>query len=117
MGNLFILISVAFNVAGQTVLKNAVNKLGALDLGVSSLIKAFSSIEVWAGLMIYVVSSIFWILALSHKDLSYAYPMLSVGYLLIILVSWFVLGEQISAPRLLGVVLISFGVFLVFKTA
>lgn len=117
MGNIFILISIAFNVIGQSVLKSGVNRLGALNFDVSNILKAFTSPIVLGGLGFYLVGSIFWILALSHKDLSYAYPMLSIGYLLIILVSWFVFGEHITFIRLLGVVFISFGIFLVFKSS
>lgn len=117
MGNIFILVSIAFNVAGQTVLKSGVNKLGALMFNFTSIFKAFSSPLVLGGLFLYLLGSVFWILALSHKDLSYAYPMLSIGYLVIILVSWGILGEQITYVRMLGVLLISFGIILVFKSA
>ncbi len=117
MGNIFILISIAFNVAGQSILKAGVNKLGALSFGFSNIVKAFTSVMVLGGLSLYLVSSVFWILALSHKDLSYAYPMLSVGYLAVIFVSWAFLAESITPVRLAGVFLISFGIFLVFKSA
>lgn len=117
MGNIYILISIALNVAGQSVLKYGVNKLGALSLDFTSVLKAFSSFFIWSGLALYFVSSVFWIIALSHKDLSYAYPMLSIGYLAVVLVSWFLLGENITIMRLFGVIFISFGIFLVFKSA
>lgn len=117
MGNIFILISVAFNVAGQSVLKVGVNKLGSLSFAVAPIVKAFTSPIVLGGLFLYLVSSVFWILALSHKDLSFAYPMLSLGYLAIIFISWAVLGEQITFLRLAGVVLISLGIYLVFKSS
>ena len=117
MGNIFILISIALNVTGQTILKAGVNKLGTLSMNGESFIKAFSSLEVWGGLIFYGLSSLFWILALSHKDLSYAYPMLSMGYILVIFISWFLLGEQITPIRIFGVLLISFGVYLVFRSA
>lgn len=116
MGNIFILISIFFNILGQSVLKMGVNKLGALSLSMSGLIKAFTSFLVLGGLALYVISSVFWILALSHKDLSYAYPMLSIGYVIILLVSWFVLGEHISLLRIVGVILVSFGIFLIVKS-
>lgn len=116
-GNIFILISIAFNVIGQSVLKAGVNKLGPLSMSFMNIFKAFTSFPVLSGLFLYFVSSIFWILALSHKDLSYAYPMLSIGYLIIIFISWSILGEHISAIRILGVLFVSFGIFLVFKSA
>jgi len=117
MGNIFILVSIAFNVAGQTVLKTGVNKLGALALNFMSIFKAFTSPVVLGGLFLYLIGSVFWILALSHKDLSYAYPMLSLGYLAIIFVSWAFLGEQVTLVRVFGVLFISFGIVLVFKSA
>ncbi len=117
MGNIFILISIAFNVAGQTVLKTGVNKLGELALNFASVFKAFTSPVVLGGLFLYLIGSVFWILALSHKDLSYAYPMLSLGYLAIIFVSWAFLGEQITMIKIFGVLFISFGIILVFKSA
>ncbi len=116
-GNIFILISIAFNVAGQSVLKAGVNKIGPLSMSFMNIFKAFTSLTVLSGLVLYFVSSIFWILALSNKDLSYAYPMLSIGYLIIIFISWSILGEHISAIRIAGVLFISFGIFLVFKSA
>lgn len=116
MGNVFILISIAFNVAGQSVLKFGVNKLGALSFSFSQIVRAFLSPMVLGGLFFYFVSSVFWILALSHKDLSYAYPMLSMGYLAVIFISWAFLGEEITMLRVLGVILISFGIFLIFKS-
>lgn len=117
MGNIFIFISIAINIAGQSVLKAGVNKLGELSFGFGPIIKAFSSFWVLGGLALYVVSSVFWILGLSHKDLSYAYPMLSVGYLVIVLISWKFLDESISPTRLAGVLLVSLGIILVFKSS
>lgn len=117
MGNIFILISVGINVIGQTVLKTGVNKLGSLSFDFSSILKAFTSPWVLGGLALYVFSSVFWILGLSNKDLSYAYPMLSLGYLAIVVFSWWFLGEQITLMRVLGVLFIAIGVSLVFKSA
>ncbi len=117
MGNLYIFISIVFNIFGQTVLKTGVNKLGELALNFPSMVKAVTSPIVIGGLFLYFISSIFWILALSHKDLSYAYPMLSIGYIAIVIVSWLILGEEISLTRIFGVVFISAGIYLIFKSA
>ena len=117
MGNLLILVSIVFNVAGQSVLKSGVNKFGALSFEFSPLMKVIFSPLVLTGLFFYAVSSVFWIMALSRNDLSYAYPMLSMGYIAIIFISWFFLHEQITPARIAGVVLITFGIFLVFKSS
>lgn len=117
MGNIFILISIVFNIAGQSILKFGVNKLGALSFNFDHIVKAFTSPLVLSGLTLYVISSVFWILGLSHKDLSFAYPMLSVGYIVVVLVSWKFLGETITPLRLAGILLISLGLIFVFKSS
>lgn len=117
MPNIYILVSILLNLLGQFSIKSGVNKLGGLSLTFPDIAKSLLSPLVLGGLVAYGIGSIFWILALSHKDLSYAYPMLSVGYIIILILSWAFLGEQITLVRILGVILISFGVFLVFKSA
>lgn len=117
MGNFYIITSIVINVLGQYLLKSGVNKLGHLSFGFDSLLKAFLTPLVLSGLFAYFISSIFWILALSQKDLSYAYPMLSLGYILVVAISWIGLNEQISAIRILGVIFISAGLFFVYKSA
>ena len=69
-----------------------------------------------AGVGAYAASSIFWLVLLSRVELSYAYPALSMGYVLITLVSVFFLGEQVSALRWAGVLVISLGVFLISRS-
>jgi len=117
MGNLYLLLSVAFNVVGQYKLKAGVNKLGALSFNFTDLFKAFTAPMVLGGLVFYFISSVFWIIALSQKDLSFAYPMLSIGYIAIIFISWQFLGESINLFKIAGVFLICSGIILIFKSS
>jgi drug/metabolite transporter (DMT)-like permease len=70
---------------------------------------------VLAGVASYGFSTIFWLVLLSRVELSYAYPALSMGYVLITLVSALLLGEQVSAMRWAGVFVIVAGVILVTR--
>ena len=54
----------------------------------------------------------FWILTLSIMDLSKAYPLLSLNYVLVLLVSHYRLQERIMCKQVVGVTFILFGVFL-----
>jgi drug/metabolite transporter (DMT)-like permease len=60
--------------------------------------------------VIYAFSVLFWLVGLSRVPLSYAYPFLSLSYVVILAASYFVLGEQVSVLRLAGVGLICGGV-------
>ncbi len=67
-----------------------------------------------------VLLLIFWMVAqlsmFTWADLSYVLPMTASAYAFTAILGKFFLGEQISAERWAGIVLISFGVLLVAET-
>jgi multidrug transporter EmrE-like cation transporter len=70
-----------------------------------------------AGLFCYAISVVVWILALARVEVSVAYPMLSVGYVLNALAAWWLFGENLSATRIAGIGIILIGVWLVARSA
>ena len=72
---------------------------------------------IFAGGLVYVISMLFWLLALTRYDLSLAYPLLSLSYVIVYLaaVLWPRLGENWSTTRTVGIVLIVTGVFFVSR--
>ncbi len=117
---ILLLATVSLNVVGQLLMKRGMTTVGAisgdLSVMVPSILRAFMNPYVVAGVAAYGFSSIFWLVLLSRVDLSYAYPALSLGYVLITLVSAFVLGEQVSALRWTGVFIICVGVILISRS-
>jgi multidrug transporter EmrE-like cation transporter len=69
-----------------------------------------------AGLACYAISVVIWILALSRVDVSIAYPMLSVGYIVTALAGWLLFSEAVSASRMAGICVIIAGVWLVARS-
>ena len=63
-----------------------------------------------------MVSVVFWILALSRVDVSIAYPMLSIGYIVSALAGWLLFSEAVSASRVAGIGVIIIGVWLVARS-
>jgi multidrug transporter EmrE-like cation transporter len=63
----------------------------------------------------YGISVVLWILALSRVDVSYAYPMLSIGYILVAVFGWAIFGEDMSLNRIMGIFIIIVGVILISK--
>ena len=111
-----LLLNVAFVVSGQTLIKQGVNKIGnfATMPYVTFFTKAFTSPAVLSGIFLYVVSTFLWLMILSRVNLSIAYPALSMGYLVIIFISWVFLKETISIYQIIGVLLIIGGLYLIF---
>ena len=67
-----------------------------------------------AGLGLYVVGTLIWILVLSRVPLSVAFPMMSMSYFLVVILSATMLNERVRwRPAIAGLVLISIGVSLI----
>jgi len=83
----------------------------------SLLVPAFTWVA--GGLLCYSVSVLCWMRALAQHDLSLAYPMLSLSYVLVYFgaVAWPLLHETLSLTRIAGIVLICVGVLIVARTA
>ncbi|MBI3648730.1 MAG: EamA family transporter [Actinobacteria bacterium] len=115
-----ILSSVTLAAVAQLTLKSGVNRVtadgGALRLSASSLRVLLGSPIVWAGLVLFGLSAVVWLFALSRASLSFAYPFASLSYVLILIFGRFVLHEQVSPLRLAGVALIVAGIVLVAQT-
>ena len=117
-----ILMSVVLAGFAQITLKAGVNHVtdaaggGELHMNGASLRSLLSSPIVWGGLVLFGLSAIVWLFALSRASLSYAYPFAALSYVLIVLFSVLVLHETVPALRWLGVAFIVTGIMLVAQT-
>jgi drug/metabolite transporter (DMT)-like permease len=112
-----IVLTVLINTFGQFMVKTGVNRIGVVSLlDVHAIVRALTSWLVIGGFVIYFVSALIWISILSRADLSWAFPILSLSYVITALLSPVLLNESFSAQRLIGTLVICLGVFLVYKT-
>jgi multidrug transporter EmrE-like cation transporter len=117
-----ILTGVGLNAAAQLLLKVATRPLAhfsqfsAATLTGSMMILC-KSLPFWTGMVCYAASVCVWLAALSKAPVSTAYPMLSLGYVVVAAVSVMWLGESMSPAKVLGIALICAGVVLVSRSA
>lgn len=115
-----IFIPVVFAAISELSMKKAMSFFGEISLKVlvtgPLLIKILTHPYVLFALGLYGVSTLLWLVVLSRVPLSYAYPMSSFGYILIIFSSKWILGEPISLMRWVGVLLICSGIILTAKS-
>jgi multidrug transporter EmrE-like cation transporter len=117
-----ILSGVALNAAAQLMLKLATRGLAhftsldwdTLQAGVLVLAR---SVAFWCGMVCYGTSLCVWLAALAKAPVSTAYPMLSLGYVVVTWVSVTWMGESLSVPKVVGIALICGGVFLVSRSS
>jgi multidrug transporter EmrE-like cation transporter len=117
----FIITGVLLNAAAQIFLKAGTNALGgAIHLTAqnwfSTGIKVATQLPILAGLACYGISLVVWIIGLSRTDVTIAYPMLSLGYVVSAFAAWYFLGEAVSLQRMLAIGVIMIGVALLART-
>lgn len=110
-----ILTSVVFAGSGQLIFKAALNDIGTLTLEFSALIDLATSPLLLLGLAVFGLSALLWLIALMRAELSFAYPFLSLSYVIVLLGGALLFSEQITLPRLLGFGLIITGLVIVAR--
>ena len=110
-----IFAGVLLNAVAQLLLKAGARALGQVSVGsLASLMAAAwnAGTQPWVllGLVCYFISAGLWILALTRVDVTVAYPMLSIGYVVAALLAWQIFGEPLTANRVLGIAIILAGV-------
>lgn len=115
-----IIAGVLLNTIAQIALKMGMRTIGYFDFNFENIIpvglKIIRNPYIFLGLSCYVLSVIVWLLALSRVDVSYAYPMTSLGYIFTALLGFMLLGESLSLSRILGIIVILIGVYLVSRS-
>ena len=115
-----ILAGVLLNAAAQLLLKAGTNSVGAFAFTAGNVVPVGAKLAgnpyIVGGLGCYAISVVVWIMALSRVEVSLAYPMLSIGYVVNALAAWYLFGEALTAQRMIGIGTIIVGVFLLSRT-
>lgn len=116
------LVCVLMSSAAQVVMKLGMNAGSSPGGGaggpvLATYAHALSSPLVWAGLGLYGLSAALWIWVLARLDVSLAYPLVSLGFVITLVVGVQWLGEPFSWQRLVACGLIVAGVLLLAADA
>ena len=115
-----IMVDVALNVTGQLSLKHGMNKLGNFSVSLSTLPPVFFQAAlnpyVLLGLVCYGLGFMVWLVVLAKADVSYAYPLISLGYVFTAILARVLFGEAVGLTRMAGIVITCLGVFLIARS-
>ena len=123
-----ILITIVLSVLGQVCLKYGVNQVAILHnrlatVGsmhtasnwVANFAPYFQQPLIWVGLLLYAFGAVAWIMVLSKSEISFAYPILALAYVLITALGLLLWQESVSPVRWVGVIIITLGVILIMS--
>jgi len=115
-----IMTGVLLNAVAQLLLKAGTNAIGQFQFQADQIVpigmKLALEPHILGGMVCYVVSLVVWIMGLSRVEVSVAYPMLSIGYVLNAIAAWYLFGEALSVMRLTGIGIIIIGVYVVARS-
>ncbi|MBN2058210.1 MAG: EamA family transporter [Candidatus Saganbacteria bacterium] len=116
---LFLSTSIILATMGQLLMKRGMMSFGAFPVSqlLSKIIPMFLNPYVFVGLACFGASAVTWLVVLSRMELSLVYPMVSVAYVIVALVSWIFFKENLTLVRWLGILVIMVGVFLISRTS
>lgn len=115
---LLILIAVTIGAGGQVLFKKSVNNIETPSLkclkSYSNFLKnVLKSRLIWFGFLFIGISVIFWLMALAQTELSIAYPLESIHYILTLIFASIFLNEKIDKMKIIGTTLVVLGIILI----
>lgn len=115
---LLLFISISLAIVGQLLMKQGMMIFGTFPVTqlLSKMIPMVFQPYVFLGILCFAVSSIFWLVVLSRIDLSMAYPMVSIAYIVTAIFSYYIFKENVTLIRWIGIITICFGVFLISRS-
>lgn len=114
-----ILLSVAAVSAAQILLKYGLKSAGEISFArhfFSTFLNLMLNPYILLGFVLFGASSVLWLIAISETDLSYAYPLLGMGYAIVAILSWLIFNETIGALRIAGIATIMLGIVLMSRS-
>lgn len=118
-GHVYIALTLLFTVYGQLVLKWQMGGAGTLPPGaiekVGFLLRQFLHPWVFSGFAAAFLASLAWMAAMTRFELNYAYPFMSLAFVIVMLFSVLFLGEQLNFARVAGTVMVVAGLIVIAR--
>lgn len=117
---ILIIVSIFLTAGGQLMLKMGMAQIGHFDFNIHNLLpimyKVVTNLPILGGLFIYFISLAIWLMVLSRAEVSFAYPLISMGYIINALAAYYWFGENLTPTRILGICIVITGVFLIARS-
>lgn len=116
----YLLATVVFTVYSQLIMRWQVAQAGELPGDVVGKLAFVGHLLLNPWVLTSIVSTLLagisWMLAMSRFDISYAYPWISLNFVLLLLLGVLLFDESLSLPKVLGTLLVVAGVAIVARS-
>ena len=114
-------ICIIFGSVGQILMKTGMSQTSPIgDVGKlfnpSTIVSIFTNVYVIGGILLYAAAALLWLGALSTLDISLMYPLLSLAYVVVAILSLIFLKEDITLLRWVGIGVVIAGCFMILRS-
>lgn len=117
--NKYILLTIFFTVYSQTIMRWQVSGAGELPADMQGklhfILHLFLNPWVISSIFATLLAGVSWMLAMSQFEISYAYPWISLNFVLMLLIGAMLFGESFSMQKLLGTLFIVVGIVVIAR--
>lgn len=118
---LLAIISVTLNALAQIALRKTMQTLGTFPQSIFDYLyfgyQLISNVWFLTGMCFYAISIGLWMAVLGKTEVSLAYPLLSIGYIITAFIGYFFLHENVNLVRIIGLVTICIGIIIISRSA
>jgi multidrug transporter EmrE-like cation transporter len=119
VGFLYIALTILFTVYGQMVIKWQVGSAGDFppELGDKTMFMLRLLLNPWviSSFAAAFIASLTWMAAMTQFELSFAYPFMSLAFVVVMILSIMFLGEQLTWTKIAGTLIIIAGLFVITR--
>jgi len=117
---IFIVITVILNAAAQLLIKAGISRVGQASFSTSQIVNLLLGAAlnpfIVLGLVVMTVSMGTHMMSLSRFDVSFAFPFLSVAYVIVATWGYFFFGEDVNLTRVVGIGTIILGTIILARS-
>lgn len=115
----YIASTILFTVYSQLIMRWQVQLAGALPGDISGkmyyIAKLLINPWVLSGMLASFLAGVSWMLSMSKFEISYAYPFMSLNYLIVLAAGYMIFSESMSGLKLIGTILVISGLIVISK--
>ncbi len=115
--HIYLFLSILLVTCSQFLFKKGVNSLPKGDAeqkkAPMDYVRMVFQKHIFMGFVLNGLAAVAWLLALSHLELSYVFPYLSLNYILVPVGAHFLFNEKLSLNKSIGIAIICEGIFLI----
>jgi len=119
LDHMYIASTIIFTVYSQLIMRWQVGLAGPLPVDLSGKLSyvGYLLINPWviSGVVATFFAGVSWMLAMTKFEISYAYPFISLNFLIILVAGYLLFSESMSGIKLIGTGLVILGLIVIAK--